>query len=257
MFNKYARYWLVSILLLTTMPGCDSGSHQQSAHSPEPERTSEVKAPIEEQTPTPDSPTIVAPSLPAPPAPENQPLKAKTESKTETKVAPHAETSAAVPEPKQQTALTQKAGSAGLTLRETELKAAPQLDGETLGKLPVSTQLLIFERLGGWYRVSATNDQGWVRMLHVTLMDDAVKPSIGSELASVATIATGREGMGNVAATTGIRGLNEEDLATASPNWARLQDLDNFTVSKVEAEKFALRSGLTSRTIPYLKEPVK
>lgn len=254
MLNKYARYWLVSILLLTTLPGCDSSSPQEQINPPEPERTTEVKAPVDEQAPAPDSSPIV---LPSPPAPENQPLKAKTESKIETKVTTKVETRDAVPEAEQQIATLQPAGSKGMTSRETELKTAPKVDGETIRKLPTSTQLLIFERLGGWYRVSATNNQGWVRMLHVTLMTDSVKASAGAELASVAAIATGREGMGNVAATTGIRGLNEEDLATASPNMARLQALDNFAVSKVGAEQFALRNGLISRTIPYLKEPVK
>jgi hypothetical protein len=254
MFNKYARYWLVGILVLATMPGCDGGSPQEQANPPEPERTTEVKAPVDEQAPAPDSSPIVVPS---PPAPENQPLKAKTESKVETKVTTKVETRAAVPEAEQQIATLQPAGNKGMTSRETELKTAPKIDGETIGKLPTSTQLLIFERLGGWYRVSATNNQGWVRMLHVTLMADSGKASAGAELASVAAIATGREGMGNVAATTGIRGLNEEDLATASPNMARLQELDNFAVSKVEAEKFALHNGLITRTIPYLKEPVK
>jgi hypothetical protein len=241
MFNKYARYWLVGILVLATMPGCDSSSPQKQVNPPEPEHTTEVKAPIDERTPAPDSAPIVVPS---PPAPENQPLKAKIESKTETNIAIKVVTE-------------QSAGSKGMTSRETGLKTAPKVDGETIRKLPTSTQLLIFERLGGWYRVSATNNQGWVRMLHVTLMIDLAKASAGAELASVAAIATGREGMGNVAATTGIRGLNEEDLATASPNMARLQELDNFAVSKVEAEKFALRNGLTSRPIPYLKEQVK
>jgi hypothetical protein len=254
MFNKYARYWLVGILVLATMPGCDSSSPQKQVNPPEPEHTTEVKAPIDERTPAPDSAPIVVPS---PPAPENQPLKAKIESKTETNIAIKVETRAELPGAEQQIVTEQSAGSKGMTSRETGLKTAPKVDGETIRKLPTSTQLLIFERLGGWYRVSATNNQGWVRMLHVTLMIDLAKASAGAELASVAAIATGREGMGNVAATTGIRGLNEEDLATASPNMARLQELDNFAVSKVEAEKFALRNGLTSRPIPYLKEQVK
>jgi len=64
--------------------------------------------------------------------------------------------------------------------------------------------------------------------------------------------------MGNVAATTGIRGLNEEILATASPNlWPRLQRAKiTLRCQKVEAEKFALHNSGLLHGQSLLKEPV-
>jgi hypothetical protein len=268
MFKEYARSWLVGMLLLGTLAGCDNPSPPEQAKPAEPDNTAKVNTPINE--PAQDAAPIV---MPPAPITENQPAEvqtaAKTEAKTEVetaaKVAPKAEAKittkpepkAETPEVQQQTTTAKAAGSEGITSRETELKTTPQLDGKTLRTLPPSTPLLIFERLGGWYQVNVAKDQGWVRMLHVSRKAESGKAATGSELVAVAAIATGREGVDNVAATTGIRGLNEEKLATAAPDMARLQVLDSYGVSRAEAEKFALRNGLSSRTIAYLKEPMK
>ena len=278
MFKKYAKSWLVGMLLLGTLVGCDNTSPPEQAKAPESENTAKVNTPIDEQTPEPDAAPII---LPPAPITENQPSEVQTFPKTETKtevetaakVAPKVEPKittkpepkvetkdaqkAETPEVQQQTTTAKAVGNEGMTSRETELKTTPQLDGKTLRTLPTSTPLLIFERLGGWYRVNVAKDQGWVRMLHVSRTVDSGEAATGSELVTVAAIATGREGVDNVAATTGIRGLNEEMLATAAPDMVRLQVLDSYGVSRAEAEKFALRNGLTSRTIAYLKEPMK
>lgn len=278
MFKENARSWLICMLLLGTLAGCDNTSPPEQAKTPEPENTAKVNAPINEQTPAPDAAPIV---MPPAPITENQPSEVQTlpktevkaEVKTETKVAQKTEPKIATiqetkaetkvasksetPDAQQQTTTAKAAGSEGITSKETELKTTPQLDGKTLRTLPPSTPLLIFERLGGWYRVNTAKDQGWVRMLHVARTADSGKASAGSELVTVAAIATGREGVDNVAATTGIRGLNEENLATAAPDMVRLQVLDSYGVSRAEAEKFALRNGLSSRTIAYLKVPTK
>jgi hypothetical protein len=275
MFKKYAKSWLVGMLLLGTLAGCDNTNPPEQAKPAEPDNTAKVNTPVNEQTPE-----LAAAPIVMPPAPttENQPsevqsvpkTEVKTEVETATKVAPKVEPKittkpepkvetkeAQTPEVQQQTTTAKAAGSEGITSRETELKTTPQLDGKTLRTLPTSTPLLIFERLGGWYRVNVAKDQGWVRMLHVSRTAESGKAAAGAELVTVAAIATGREGVDNVAATTGIRGLNEENLATAAPDMARLQVLDSYGVSRAEAEKFALRNGLTSRTIAYLKEPMK
>jgi hypothetical protein len=250
------------MLLLGTAVGCDNGAPDnltplEQTSPPEAERITELDAPIADQSSTPDTTQA---DLPRPAVAKGQTLQATPETKAET------ETKAEVSNPerqtekeaeKAQTAKAQTAGTEGETSRATDLKAAPQLDGQRIRALAASTGLLIFERQGGWYRVSVGNDHGWVRMLHVTRTAGSGIASAGSELATVAVIATGREGMGNVAATTGIRGLNEEALKTAEPDMARLQELDSHGVSRTEAAQVAVREGLTSRTIAYLKQAAK
>lgn len=242
MLNGQARYWIVGMLLLGTAAGCDNGMPQDQTIPPEPGRITEVDAPIADHVSTPDA---LPATQPRPLLPKGPPLQAKTETKAE------------VPNSERETAKVKAAGPEGVTSRATELKAAPQVDGQTIRGLSASTRLLIFERQGGWYRVSAENNEGWVRMLHVTRTAGSGNASAGAELATVAAIATGREGMGNVAATTGIRGLNEKALATAEPDMARLQELDGHGVSRTEAAEVAGREGLTSRTIAYLKQSEK
>ena len=247
MLNEHARYWIVGMLLLGAAVGCDNGApdnlnSQEQASPPDAERNTEWDAPIADQSST----SEVTQADPPPPAvSKRQTLQAKPETKAE------------VSNPERQADKAQAAGTEGETSRATDLQAAPRPDGQTIRALAASTGLLVFERQGGWYRVSVGNDRGWVRMLHVTRTAGSGYASAGSELATVAAIATGREGMGNVAATTGIRGLNEEALKTAEPDMARLQELDSHGVSRTEAAQVAVREGLTSRTIAYLKQPAK
>jgi len=240
--NGHARYWIVGMLLLGTAVGCDNGTPQEPAVPPESERLAEVAAPITDQM---SSPKALPATQPGSAISKGQPLPSKTETKAE------------APDSERQIVKVKAAGIDGVTSRATELKAAPQVDGQTIRALSAATRLLIFERQGGWYRVSTGDNEGWLRMLHVTRTAVSGDASVGAELATLAALATGREGMGNVAATTGIRGLSEEALETAEPDMARLQALDGHGVTRAEAAEAAGREGLNSRTIAYLKEPEK
>lgn len=274
MYKKHVIYWLIGVLLLAMMSSCDNGKQAPKEVPPAATLPAQENVPINNSTPLSeptssdippvpeaDKPTLQTPHNPTTaikiaPKVEGQ-VTTKIQTNTETKIATKRESNTESPSTQQVSVPTITPSREGLTSKPTQLKAAPQLDAETILTLPTSAHLRIFERQGAWYRVSAVNDQGWVKMLHLSFTADSSNTSADSELASVAAIATGREGSDNVTATTGIRGLNEENLATAAPNMARLQTLDSFAVSKVEAEKFALRNGLTTRTIAYLKEPKK
>ena len=67
-------------------------------------------------------------------------------------------------------------------------------------------------------------------------------------------LATGRAGSGRVVATTGIRGLDEEQLKQAKYNGSELKKLNTFTVTSAQAKTFAREGKLTVRHVGYLAE---
>ena len=144
------------------------------------------------------------------------------------------------------------AGSPGATLKETPLKDKPFADAATLANLPAKAAVDVLGRQGGWLRVTASGKQGWVRMLNVRTGPPG-QASAGREVQGVAAVASGRAGKGNIVATSGIRGLSEEELKAAKPNPAEFRKLDGYAVSEEKAREYAGRSGLVARSVPYLQ----
>lgn len=143
------------------------------------------------------------------------------------------------------------AGEAGTALKADELKAAPFRDAKTVGALASGDKLDILKQQGGWYQVKSPKGSGWVRMLSVRRGE----VRRGSQLAGLAGLATGRAGTGKVVATTGVRGLNEEDLKSARFDEAELKKMEANSVSKDEARKFAAQGQLKAIRLDYLAKP--
>lgn len=142
----------------------------------------------------------------------------------------------------------------GTVLRDTELKDKPFLDAKTLGTLKARTSLVILERQSGWLRVKAGEGQGWVRLLSVST-EPAGRAGASRDLESVTKLATGRAGSGNIATTTGIRGLNEEQLKTAQPAPEEVKKLESYATSKEAAADYARQHKLAARQVPFLANP--
>jgi hypothetical protein len=78
----------------------------------------------------------------------------------------------------------------------------------------------------------------------------ATKRSIDAE--GVLGLATGRSGTGQVVATTGIRGLTEEELKKASFNESEVKKVESFTVSQEAAKTFAAEGKLSVQKVDDL-----
>jgi hypothetical protein len=83
----------------------------------------------------------------------------------------------------------------------------------------------------------------------------ARKTSAAAEVAGLAGLASGRAGTGRVVATTGIRGLDEEELKAAQYNEPELKLAESYLTSRAEAQKFASKGKLAARKMDYLPEP--
>ena len=135
-------------------------------------------------------------------------------------------------------------------IRASDLKKEPATDSATVAALPENTAVEALERKSGWTRVKADAGEGWVRMLSLRFGGTAAKPGASgvNQLFNVA-----RTGSSGTQVTTGVRGLDAEQLANAQPNPAELAKLDGFAVDRDAAASFAAQGKLDAQSVAYPK----
>src|SRR5690349_22480711 len=138
------------------------------------------------------------------------------------------------------------------TNRATELKDKAAPEAATLKALPENTELKVLQRSGGWTKVDAGGQQGWVRVFHLRFPATAEATS-GSGLSSLSSaLGFGRQkSQTTTIATTGIRGLSPEDLKNANPDAAALQKAQSYRADKPTAERFARDGKLQDVKVDY------
>jgi len=136
------------------------------------------------------------------------------------------------------------------TIRAAELKKEPAVDADTLAELPANTAVDAAERKGGWVRVKAAGAQGWVKMLSLRYGESTSKKG-DTGLAQAINVA--RTGSSGTQVTTGVRGLDEKELANAQPNASELAKLDKFAADEKGAARFAANGKLGAQTVDYPK----
>lgn len=142
-------------------------------------------------------------------------------------------------------------GEAGTTIKASDLKAQPFNDAKTIASIKRGASVDILGREGGWMQIRAGKHQGWVRMLNIRR--GAAQANL--DLPGVMKLASGRAATGNIAATTGIRGLSEEDLRGASFNAVEIKALESYTVTRDAAQQFARQHQRQNRRVDYVAGP--
>ena len=136
-------------------------------------------------------------------------------------------------------------------IRPAELKQEPATDAVTIATLPESTAVDAIERKGGWTRVKAGAGEGWVRMLSLRLGGATTAKPGASGLTQAFNVA--RTGTSGTQATTGVRGLDAEQIANAQPNPAELAKLEKFAADRDAAASFATQGKLSPTSVAYPK----
>lgn len=144
------------------------------------------------------------------------------------------------------------AAEIGTALKADDIKVEPFRDARTLAKLATGDKVDIIKKDGGWYQVNSAKGKGWVRMLSIR-KGDARKGSVNA--GGLLAMTSGRAGTGKVVATTGIRGLNEEELKAAKFDETELKRAESYATSKTAATKFAAQGKLVARSFDYLATP--
>lgn len=145
------------------------------------------------------------------------------------------------------------AAESGTMIKTDEMKAEPFRDARAVGTLEVGDKVDILKKDGGWLKVKSAKGSGWMRMLSVRRGSALSKATVGAS--GLASLASGRAGTGRVLATTGIRGLNEEELKAAKFDEAEVAQAESFSTSRGEAQKFADQGKLKAERVDYLPEP--
>jgi hypothetical protein len=138
----------------------------------------------------------------------------------------------------------------GYAVRQTEMKKEPYTDADTVATLAENARVKVLKREGGWMQIESGQASGWVRMLSVR-MSSTQQSSGYSGFRSLFNIA--RTGSTGQTVTTGVRGLDKEQIQNAKPNPAELQKLTGFAASKSDAQHFAAGNpALKQQTVEYL-----
>jgi hypothetical protein len=129
------------------------------------------------------------------------------------------------------------------TSRATELKDKAAADARTVASLAEGASVKVLERgAGGWTRIDAGGQQGWVRVFHLRFpaVAQTSTESSGGLGTLTSALGIGRD-RSRVATTSnvGIRGLSPEDLKNASPDNAALAKMQSYRSDKPAAERFA------------------
>ena len=135
-------------------------------------------------------------------------------------------------------------------IRATDLKKEPATDSATVAPLAENTAVEVLERKSGWTRVKTPGGEGWVRMLSLRLGGAAAKPG-ASGLTQMFNVA--RTGTSGTQVTTGVRGLDAEQIANAQPNPAELAKLEKFAADRDAATGFASQGKLSPTSVDYPK----
>jgi hypothetical protein len=136
-------------------------------------------------------------------------------------------------------------------IKPSELKQQPATDAATVATLAENTAVDALERKGGWTRIKAPAGEGWVRMLSLRFGAAAPAKAGSSGLTQLFNVA--RTGTSGTQVTTGVRGLEADQIAAAQPNPAELAKLEGFAADRAAAEKFAAEGKLAPKALDYPK----
>lgn len=141
------------------------------------------------------------------------------------------------------------------TVRPTEVKAKPFTDAATVASLGESSKVDVLERKASWLQVKAPAATGWIKMLSVRFDQLGASPKGGGNSTLNTLYNISQTGSGGAVATTGVKGISEQDLKTPRPNDAELQKMHALDTGAADAEAFARAGKLTSTQMNYVAAP--
>ena len=140
----------------------------------------------------------------------------------------------------------------GIALKVDSIRMEPFSDARAVAILNTGDKVTILKKDGGWLNIKSAKGNGWIRMLSIRRGE--VQKSKGV-VDSLQGLASGRSGTGRVVATTGIRGLNEEELRAAKFDAVELYLAESYSTSREDAQRFANQGKLKPRSFDYLPVP--
>lgn len=150
-----------------------------------------------------------------------------------------------------------QAAEKGLIIRAGDLMEQPFIDAAKTGPVTANQPVTILARRGAWANVESNGKTGWVRVLNLRLDPGNARPAGARPSNSASTNFTNpasllRTGSSGRTVTTGVKGMDEEDIRNASPDYGELEQLGTLAVNADDARANAGRSKLTENSVDYL-----
>jgi len=133
--------------------------------------------------------------------------------------------------------------------RDSPLLATPASDAAVVAQLTQGTAGELIARKGAWINLKTAAGTGWVMSFNVRFGGGQAAGGSGSGGGGLPSFLGGRKP--TTTATIGIRGLEAEDLRSASVDPRQVQLLDKYAASKQQAEEAAQASGLNAARVDY------
>jgi hypothetical protein len=140
-----------------------------------------------------------------------------------------------------------------LVIRAGDLMAQPFLDASKVAPVAANQPVVILQRRGGWVNVQVGGKTGWLRALNLRLAPGtaAAGRASGSSLSRSASIF--RTGSSGQTVTTGVKGLDDEQIRNAAVDPLQLAKLATLAVPESAARGTATRKALVEAKVDYLK----
>lgn len=144
-----------------------------------------------------------------------------------------------------------------VTIRDVELKAQPASDAKTVKSLPAQSAVDVVTRQGAWVRLKSGRATGWTKMFDIRAAAAGAPAAARKGSGGVADTLGLAMGTRGSSVTTGVRGLDADMLARATPDAQQFTTLTGYARSKEQAGVFARSGRLHSREVAELGVPAK
>ena len=134
------------------------------------------------------------------------------------------------------------------------IRSQPQNSAEVVGPLKQGALVTIQMRSTNWMKVRTPGQHvGWVNMLSVKLESKGWRQRTSGFFRWFGRGSTGPDSGSAESITVGIRGISEEDLTNAQPNYTALAELDSYQVDRATAQAHGRDQQLVARRVEPLK----
>lgn len=151
------------------------------------------------------------------------------------------------------------AQEAAVTRRAVELRDTPADKGAVVAALPAQAPLTrLQERRGPWVQVrTAEGATGWVHLFDIGPAAAAGEGSgAGGALRGLSGLFGGSRPT-QTGSTAGIRGLEAQDIANATPNPAAVRQMEGLRQDEAQVRAFADRAALRPVPVEPLPAPAR
>lgn len=152
------------------------------------------------------------------------------------------------------------------SVRDTQVRKNPSFGSKKIQTVKKGEQLNKLQRKGGWIQVQGDQSKGWMRSYELrsskvqfTTSSSAVKPGLSGTIQGLSRSTASLFGNNassttrkSVVATLGVRGLSEDELKNAKPNYKAVDALASYQSNKKQSKALAVAASLKAVRIKYI-----